>query len=424
MFASFNLPSIAMPKRALWTACAVLAVALVGATAPARADAEGTGPVSVSALSPAEVEQLLSTIPLKDLSVPELSEVLAGHISGSPSSGLTEALEKTVAGLAGKGDTLEQLGGSSALVSELEKQLAKLPLSERLSLEGVLGLLSGGKLSTLLGETLGSLDARTLVGELLSTAGEPGQQANPEQVIERLLSAPNPEQLEKLLGTTLTGEPFAQGTVEELADNEGTTAEGLAAAFDTSTSQLPASAMALTAPLSNGKVLGVLDALEGVDIGTLGHEPSSGPGGNGGDGSTGNSGGGVGGTGGSGGTSSGAPGSTVVVYGLASPGGAATGTGTKATSVKVKIVSRKAKGGAITLVIQVPAAGKLTVTGKGVKTAGKQAEKAERVSVRVLLDRAAAASVRNHRHLKVKLAVSFQPVSGARSTASTSVAVG
>jgi hypothetical protein len=425
MFVSSNFSSIAMPKRTRWAAVvvAVIAAALVGFTAPSGASAEGTTPVSVSALSPAEVEKLLSTIPLKDLSAQQLSEVLAGHISGSPSSGLTEALEKSIAGLAGKGDTLEQLAGSSALVSELEKQVAKLPLSERLSLEGLLGLLTGGKLSTLLGETLGSLNARTLVGELLRTASEPGQQVGPEQLVEQLLSAPNPEQLEKLLGTTLTGEPFTEGTVEELANSEGTTTKGLAEGFDTSTSQLPASAMALTAPLSNGELLGVLDALEGVDVGTLGHETPGGSGGDGSGGSSGNSGGGVGGTGGSGGTSSGTPGGTVVVYGLASPG-ATTIPGTKPASGKVKIISHRVKGDAITLVVEAPAAGKLTVAGKGVKTVDKQADKAERVSVEVLLDRAAVASVRKHHRLEAKLAASFQPVSGARSTASASVAVG
>jgi hypothetical protein len=427
MFAPSTLPASTMQVWTRRMATLVLAIALALAvaalTSPTEANAEGASPVSVSALSPAEVEKVLSSIPLKDLSTAQLSELLAGHISGSPTSGLTEALEKTIDGLIAKEGTLGQLAGSSELTSELEKQLKKLPLTERLSLEELLGLLGGHELSTVLGEALGSLGGREIIGALLKTAGESGKPVGPEELIEQVLTATTPEKLEKLLGTTLTGQPFSTGTVEELASQEGTSATVLAEDFaPTAPQTIEKTTMALTAPLSNGKTLGVLNALEGIDVGTLTHELGSG-GGSGGSG--GNSGGGTGGPGGSGGTSSsGTPGGTTVVNEFASPSAAAAGGSAKAAVAKVKIVSHKVKGEEITLVVEAPAAGTVTVEGKGVKSASKQADRAERLTVEVSLTKADATSLRKHRRLKVKLDVSFKPVGGASSKASTSVTVG
>jgi hypothetical protein len=366
---------------------------------------------------------MLSSIPLKDLSASQLGEVLAGHLGESPTSGLTGALERAVAGLSGKEGTLGQLAGSSALASELEKQLDGLSHSERVSLEGVLGLLGGKTLSSVLGEALGSLDTRQLVGVLLEKAGEPGQQVGPEQLIEQVLTAPSPEKLEKLLSTTLTGQPFSTGTVEELASQDGTTTKALAEDFaPTAPQTIQESTMALTAPLSDGKTLGVLNALEGIDIGTLTHELPGGSGGSGGSGA--GSGGGPGGSGGAGGTSSsGAPGGTTVVEEMTAPSAAAAAK-SAAASAKVKVVSHKVKGDAVTLVVQVPAAGRLTIAGAGVGSADRQAEKAERLTVRLVLKRPAVESLRRHRRLEVKLDVSFRPVSGAGSTAVTSIRFG
>jgi hypothetical protein len=416
--------SVVTRRLARRSALAVaLALIIAVVTSPAAAHAEGSSPVSISTLSPAEVEQMLSSIPLKDLSASQLGEVLAGHLGESPTSGLTGALERAIAGLSGKEGTLGQLAGSSALASELEKQLDGLSHSERVSLEGVLGLLGGKTLSSVLGEALGSLDTRQLVGVLLEKAGEPGQQVGPEQLIEQVLTAPSPEKLEKLLSTTLTGQPFSTGTVEELASQDGTTTKALAEDFaPTAPQTIQESTMALTAPLSDGKTLGVLNALEGIDIGTLTHELPGGSGGSGGSGA--GSGGGPGGSGGAGGTSSsGAPGGTTVVEEMTAPSAAAAAK-SAAASAKVKVVSHKVKGDAVTLVVQVPAAGRLTIAGAGVGSADRQAEKAERLTVRLVLKRPAVESLRRHRRLEVKLDVSFRPVSGAGSTAVTSIRFG
>jgi hypothetical protein len=416
--------SVVTRRLARRSALAVaLALIIAVVTSPAAAHAEGSSPVSISTLSPAEVEQMLSSIPLKDLSASQLGEVLAAHLGESPTSGLTGALERAIAGLSGKEGTLGQLAGSSALASELEKQLDGLSHSERVSLEGVLGLLGGKTLSSVLGEALGSLDTRQLVGVLLEKAGEPGQQVGPEQLIEQVLTAPSPEKLEKLLSTTLTGQPFSTGTVEELASQDGTTTKALAEDFaPTAPQTIQESTMALTAPLSDGKTLGVLNALEGIDIGTLTHELPGGSGGSGGSGA--GSGGGPGGSGGAGGTSSsGAPGGTTVVEEMTAPSAAAAAK-SAAASAKVKVVSHKVKGDAVTLVVQVPAAGRLTIAGAGVGSADRQAEKAERLTVRLVLKRPAVESLRRHRRLEVKLDVSFRPVSGAGSTAVTSIRFG
>jgi hypothetical protein len=95
------------------------------------------------------------------------------------------------------------------------------------------------------------------------------------------------------------------------------------------------------------------------------------------------------------------------------------------TSARIEILSRKVKVDAITLVVQVPAAGRLTVSGGGVKSVSKQSEEAERVTLRTVLTKAGAASLRRHGHrLKLKLKASFEEVAGTRASATTTVAIG
>jgi len=180
----------------------------------------------------------------------------------------------------------------------------------------------------------------TPLGGLLTSA------AKPEKLIAEVLAGTSPKQFEALLGTTLAGEPFSTSTAGELASRIGTTTEGLAECLDTSSSQLPASAMALTAPLTDGKTLGVLDTLDGLAIGVLQEKtPSDGSGGG-----SGGSGGGSGGSGGAGGGSSGTPSSTTIVVSLPAQDAAALSSSAKTRPAKVRILSRKAKGDAVTLV--------------------------------------------------------------------------
>jgi hypothetical protein len=114
-----------------------------------------------------------------------------------------------------------------------------------------------------------------------------------------------------------------------------------------------------------------------------------------------------------------------VVNGLSAPGASGSGSTAKGALTKLEILSRGVRGDAATLVLDVPAAGTLVLSGKGVRSVREQVDRAERVSVRAVLTKAGAALLRKRRHrLEVKLEVSFAPVSGTRSSTATAVAFG
>jgi hypothetical protein len=437
---SIWLSTRALPYRQTTAVAVVLALCALSAAlmVPARAGAAPrpsvAAPASVSALAPGEVEEVLDSVPLSDLPTGRLSETLAGLPAlgalpeGSLRTGLTEAIEQ----LAGKGDTLGQLLDSGELASELQTKLGELLTLQELT--ELPSLLQGKSLSSVLDTALGSVGARQVLGELLASAGDP------EQLIEQVLGASNPESLQALLGSTLTGGPFTTSTVEEVAQSAGTTAEGLASDLNTTSSQLPANAMALTAPLSDGKTLGVLDALDGLDLGVLGapHEEApggagGGSGGAGGSGSNGSGGSGsngsAGGSGGSGGAGDGSSppsdGVTLVVNEPAAQGAAAPRQSTVAALAKVKILEHKLRGGVVTLLVRVPAAGRLTISGKDVRSVSRQTDGAERVTLHAFLTKAVLASLRRHRrHLSLTLGAYFAGVDGHSSKASAEVSLG
>jgi hypothetical protein len=214
--------------------------------------------------------------------------------------------------------------------------------------------------------------------------------SDPQALIEKILSALNPGTLQTLLGSVLSGAPFSKTTVEGIAGQLGTTPQTLAEDVGTTAAALPATAMALTAPLKNGETLAVIDGVTG-------------------------------GTGASGGNgASGGPGTTTVVVlppsaSAASPTSAAAGT----KAGKVKVISHKVKGDRATVVVEVPSAGKLSVGGKGLRTISRETAKAERVTLHPGLTRAGISSLRkHHRKLKVPIKVSFKQTGGASSSAS------
>ena len=88
---------------------------------------------------------------------------------------------------------------------------------------------------------------------------------------------------------------------------------------------------------------------------------------------------------------------------------------------KVKIISHKVKGHVLTLVVKVPAAGKLTVTAAHAKRQSKKLAKAMTVTVRVPLTKAGIASVKRHHRMKDKVKVAFKAALGPASSASTTV---
>jgi hypothetical protein len=400
-----------------------LCALVVGLAAPAGASAAGATRYtssSVSSLPSVEVEQLLAEVPLNDLSATQLGEVLSQlpGLSDLPTSTSKQALIETVEHLSGEGDTLGQLAGSSELISGLKGHLEGL-----LSISQLLSLLKGQSLTTVLNNALGSLSSNQILSGLL------GASSTPTQVIEGALTATSPTKLESLLGSTLTGEPFSKTTVGELASELGMTVEQVASDVGTTSSELPSTATALTAPLTDGKTLGVLKALEGLHLGLFEGEGGSGSSGSGSGGSgsgTGSSGSGTGGSGGAGGSSSGTPAGTTVVLDSPVPSSTAvTSTSTKPASAKIKLLSKKVRGDVVTLVLSVPAAGRLTLTGHDVRSVAEQTDGAERVTLRTVLRKADAASLRRRRHrLEVKLAVAFKGTGGQRSSITTGVAFG
>ena len=182
--------------------------------------------------------------------------------------------------------TVEGLSEPNEIVPELETVIKRL-----LSPSELVGLLKGQTLKELLTNALGSVEPTKLISEAVAKSEDPGE------LVTQALSGVNPEKLESAVGSTLAGDPFSTTTVGELANSYGTTEAGLTEALGTSSEQLPPTAMALTAPLTDGKTLGVLSGTEGLSLATL-EGSEGGLGGLGGSGGV----GGVGGRGGAGGS--------------------------------------------------------------------------------------------------------------------------
>jgi hypothetical protein len=143
-----------------------------------------------------------------------------------------------------------------------------------------------------------------------------------------------------------------------------------------------------------------------------------------GGGGSGGGGSGAGGTGGSGGPGGSSPGTTLLILGgspVPGPGSPAPAA-PKAIVGKLKIVRHTVKGRHATVVVQVPAAGVVTLAAKRVHKVRCEAARSERVTLSVALTRAAASALhRGHHLLKVALKVSFRPTSGSASAASVAL---
>jgi hypothetical protein len=87
----------------------------------------------------------------------------------------------------------------------------------------------------------------------------------------------------------------------------------------------------------------------------------------------------------------------------------------------VKVIATKVKGATASLTVQVPAAGRLAVSGSRLKHAARMLKQAGKTTVEVGLTRAGLASLHSHHKLSVKLKASFTPSSGSGSSASTTL---
>jgi hypothetical protein len=399
-----------------------------------------------------ELEKLLARLPLNDLSVTQLAHYLAGvggvsvlaNLEVALLSGkdlgvlhLEESLREAITQL-GPGATLGELTHVEDLLPAIEQAL-KGKLGDPLAV--LLAALAPGA-GTGLESAIGSLSLDQLANSLLGSA------APTEQIATELSSLTGglfeelgtEGKLERVLGSKLAG-GFTPKSVQEVANELQSTPEAVSEELGQSATKLPADATMLTAPLTDGKLAGVAPAVEGLALGLLGH-PSEGGNGSGGNGSggneepgagkgsgegngpggagehtseggnSGNSGnpgtGGQGGPGGAGGSTTG----TTTVVSMVAPAAQKALTSPKKLS-KMSILNHRVNGDVATIVLQVPAAGRVTLAGKGVRSAGARATKAQRLTLKVRLSSASVAVLRrDRRRLRVKLEASFKPAGG------------
>jgi hypothetical protein len=390
-----------LARRGRLLASLTLATATVAALAAlptASAGAAGVGGPQITVPPTAQVEEVLGQTPLGSLPTGELTEKLSElpGLEGIEPVTLERVVKEVIEALTGNGATLEQLLGGEGAKELQEKLIEALgPLA------GKLEELLGGTPLAKLEEALAGTPVSELLSELLSGSSEP------KALIEQVLSGINPEVLRTLLGSVLSGAPVETSTLERLASDLGTTATALAEQLGKTAETLPAAAAALVAPLANGEKLGIVNGGEGLTLGLIKSATET-----------------VGGTGGNGAPGSpGAPGTPGSSTTTAAPAPAPT-TGTAAAKPgKLKVLSHRFKGHRATIVVQVPSAGVLTVSGKRLHAARHETAKAERVTLHPSLTRAGAASVHksHHRGVKVPIKVSFKPVSGASSSATVPV---
>jgi AcrR family transcriptional regulator len=385
--------------------------------------------VNGSLFTPQAVQELLAQIPAGgsggiapvDLEVPKLAKVLVElpGISGLPAlsgPGGTEAVEAALEEaidklLAHEELPLGELLSPQKLTAEL---LPKLEASTGLPIATLVEALLHKSPEAVLNEGLSSVDLSELLAKLL------GSSENPTQLIDELLEKLNPATLEALLGSLPTGSPVQNLSLAELAAELAKTPQALAESLGQSLTTLPETAEAATQALSGGNELALIKGVEGLSFGLV-ERANAGAGAGGDGGGSGSA------TNGSNGANGGKPGSsTVIVMVPASSPPSATPTTAAAAAIgKVKIISHKVSGNKATLVVQVPSAGRLTVSGSGFKKVTQQTAKAERVTVHTTLTKARAASLHKHhnRRTSIKLTSTFVPISGHSSAASASVSV-
>jgi hypothetical protein len=92
----------------------------------------------------------------------------------------------------------------------------------------------------------------------------------------------------------------------------------------------------------------------------------------------------------------------------------------------ISVVKHSVKGKTATIVVSVPAAGKLTATGTGVSRGSGKASKAQDVTVKVTLTKAEQALQAKHKgsKLKVKVKLTFAPKKGSKLSTSATVRIG
>jgi hypothetical protein len=433
--------------------------AAVSSQGPARPDGATTGvQAAVVQLPAADLSHagLLSTLSLGGLlgltpteALGLLSPEALAKLLAQITEGATPAqLQQLLAGLAGSGLSGEELAALHTIVGAL---------TQALSAEGLAQLRTQlAKLPTGLSE-----------GEL-NLLGAPEL----AQVVDGLLGSATPTQLSPVVGALLGGLSWGTGTAGSLAQGLGVPVTTLESALGEAGSGSLTSVPVLTSQLgSNGQVMGLVDRTRGLALGLLAPEEQPGGGeGSGGSGSgsgsggsgSGGSGSGSGGSGsGSGGSGSGAggsgpgtggagsgagagpggsdsgfggsggagaggtPGGTLTVTFTLPPASSAAGAGARtpaSRASKIKVLGHRVRGRVATILLQAPAAGRLVLSGPGVRTTTVKVPRAGRMTLTASLSAARLASLRRaHGRLRVRLKLAFRTTAGARTSATVAV---
>jgi hypothetical protein len=382
----------------------------------------------VAVVSPAALDELLGEaplgaggVPLSALEVPLLSKRLIAlpgistlkSVNGlGGTKGVEGAIVAALGELADERQSLAELVGEDELATDLEEQLEAVYEKSKFAKEheevefeeAVEKALSKGP-EEVIDEGLNTLSLSTLLSRLLAEA------VHPAALIGAVFAAVEPEELEELLGTTVSDEPFTSTKVSPVAAELGVTPAELAEKLARQPAELPGTAIALLEPLTNGQVLGVFGAGDGLAFGLIGtrpvsEEPEPEP------------------IGGSNPGASKTPALTTSTPAAVSPAPAPpvfTFGSAPAATAKLKILSHKVRGATVTLALQIPAAGKLTVRGPGVRSYRHTIARAEHVTIKLTASSAGAAALRRHHRLTVRLRASFRAASGASSTATVTV---
>jgi hypothetical protein len=397
-------------RRRLTIFVPVMSVAALLAAMPVDASAAGT-PVT-----PASV----------NINSGELANIDVSAL-GLESSELASALMKMPALSALPTGTLDSLIAGLPTNSTLQDLLAEVKAATGVEVT------TGEAIGVVLGEAAANPDALShLLGEVVSLLHGSPQASALEAILTNLISGLTPAQLQQLesqLGATGSPAELAATLADKLANGEldselatvlgelgttaattgsqaattvGTSADKLASELGLGEEALKA-ASGTSTPL--GSLGGFLDALANPTGLTLATVPNA-PGGtttttNGGSTTT----------------------NSTSMTSTSTPG-AATPPGKGSTALgKVKIIGHRVKGHVLVLVVRVPSAGELTVTGAHAKRERRRSKKAGTVTLEIPLTSAAVADVRHRRNLKIKLEAAFRSASGATSAASASFKV-
>jgi hypothetical protein len=354
---------------------------------------------------------------------------------------LRQALEEVVS----EEELLEELVGEWDLAWTFEEKLeAAYEASEAArepgapEFEEAVEQALGASPEEVIDEGLNSITLGELLSEVLAEATQPTRLASD------VLAASEQEELEELLGTTPNGEPPTLASAGEVAAALGVTTAQLAEKLGKQPAQLPETARTVLAPMRDGQLLALFAAGEGLAFAMIGEAPaeepeeneeapeepeeepsesgSGSPGPETGSNPSNNSGAGSG--SGSGANASAAS-TGAAAQPPAQPASGAPAPAPAAASARVQIVGHRLLHGVVTIVVKVPAAGRLTLRGKDLRTVTRTARAPERLTIRLRASRAGASSLRTHAHKRLTLRATFAPASGgARSSASVAVTLG